>query len=112
MFKDLIIINNRMITITTERFETFDIMQKIFGIKLREEWRPFWQKGWHINLERCDKENDFEWCLEHMQEAEDFFLWHSLMVDFPMENWKAFHEDYLIHYDSHEEYMDYKHKTN
>ncbi len=87
-----------MIKTTAEGFQTFDIIQQVLGIRLREEWRPFWEKGWHINLEICDQENDFEWVEENI-EAEDFFLWHSMMVDFPMENWKAWHNNYLINYD-------------
>lgn len=84
-----------MIKPTTERFDTFDLIQQLLGIKLREEWRPFWEKGFHINLERCDRVDDFEWVEENL-EAEDFFLWHSMMVSFPMTNWKAWHHEYLL----------------
>lgn len=88
-----------MIKTTTDRFNTFDLIQQLFNINLKPEWRRFWEQGWHINLERCDKADDFEWVEEHIEEAEEFFLWHSLMVEFPMENWKAWHNNYLINYE-------------
>ena len=76
-----------MIIPTTDRFDNFDLIQNLVDIKPKEEWRTYYEKGWHINLEMCDNNNDFEW-LEQNIHAKDFFIWHSCMVIFPMENWK------------------------
>jgi len=76
-----------MITPFTDHFETFDLINMLSGNQMREEWRPFWEKGWHINLERCEVDNDFEWVEENL-EAEEFFIWWAKKVIFPMDNWK------------------------
>ena len=63
-----------MITTTSDKFD-FEIIKTIFEVP--EKFRFPFENGFHINLERCDKYNNFEWLEKHYKQHSDFFHFHK-----------------------------------
>lgn len=94
MFKRLNIIKDNMITLTRYELDSFPIIKMFYQTEVKDDWESYFTKGWHLLLEDCDKENDFEWVEEVMDEfVEEFFVWHSRKVAFPMKNWWNFYQN-------------------
>lgn len=97
MFKRLIIIKDNMINIIDYDLDMFDVIKMFYQNEVSDDWEYYYNKGYHLLLEECDRENDFEWCLEVLDETvEEFFIWHARKVAYPMDNWwKWFDNKYL-----------------
>ncbi len=87
-----------MIEVETKKIRTWDFVSGVMDAP--PEFKDMYENGFHINLERCDLKNDWEWFemimldKKYTQVFSKFCAWHYCMTKnvFPWTNWKKYME--------------------